>query len=364
MRRPAPRASPAPVAGRCGSLRRALRACPAVDSTPKPPFRWRRAAVRLGVSAALLAVLAWALDERALAATLGAFWRDSPLQWLAAVGLFLALHALGALKWRFFLGLAGARLSVRQAVRFYAAGLFANLCLPSLIGGDVLRAGLAVTAVESKEAVVLGSVVDRLADLAALGLLVAGAALFAPGAVGVLEGSSIRGPRLVLVFFLVLVAGAAALLTAVRLLARARPGGRLSKHVRSLRAGLQALRANPGSAALGLAICLALQAGFVGTVALLGQAMGFALDLRLWFLLWPLAKIAALLPVSLGGLGVRETAFALLVQPFGADAVQAGAVALIWDTVILAGGLAAGLYWLGARDPGESLRAAVPEDGA
>ena len=38
-----------------------------------------------------------------------------------------------------------------------------------------------------------------------------------------------------------------------------------------------------------------------------------------WLLAWPLAKLIALAPVSLGGIGVREVALATLLLPCGSN---------------------------------------------
>ncbi len=52
-----------------------------------------------------------------------------------------------------------------------------------------------------------------------------------------------------------------------------------------------------------------------------------------------------MLPVSFGGLGVREAAFAALVAPFGPESL-AVAQSLVWQSVLIAGGLAAGGFWV------------------
>jgi hypothetical protein len=70
-----------------------------------------------------------------------------------------------------------ATLHRADAVRCYAAGLFTNMCLPSIVGGDVLRAALATKATGRPEAAVLGGLADRVSDTIALLLL-----LFAGGA--------------------------------------------------------------------------------------------------------------------------------------------------------------------------------------
>jgi len=66
------------------------------------------------------------------------------------------------------------------------------------------------------------------------------------------------------------------------------------------------------------------------------------LPLRLWLFAWPLAKLAALLPLTQGGIGVREAALVALLTPFGAAGHLVLAAGLVWEGVIVAGGLLSG----------------------
>ncbi|MFZ0736968.1 MAG: hypothetical protein WAM96_07725 [Candidatus Acidiferrales bacterium] len=56
-----------------------------------------------------------------------------------------------------------------------------------------------------------------------------------------------------------------------------------------------------------------------------------------------MAKISALVPLTQGGIGVREAALLGLLLPFGAPAAQTVAVGFGWEGVIIAGGLIEGL---------------------
>ena len=312
-------------------------------------LRWRKAALRLLVSGLLLGVVLSLLERGTLWDLLADFLAHSPGVWGLVLLAFLGLHAAGAWKWRLFLRLAGARLGLLQALRFYGSGLFANLCLPSLIGGDVLRAGLAMAVVEEKEAVLLGSIVDRFCDLAALALIVAVGAALAPGALDTLAQSAISGRQVLGAFVLVLVVGFAAAAFVLRPANARRLPRRVARHQLALLRAARALRRRPGLAALGLVLCLLLQTSFVLVNAGLGRAMGMELDLRLWLLLWPLAKIVAMMPISLGGLGLRELAFSSLVHPFGVAKELAVAKSLVWQSVLVAGGVLAGAFALLAR---------------
>ena len=69
----------------------------------------------------------------------------------------------------------------------------------------------------------------------------------------------------------------------------------------------------------------------------------------MWFFAWPLAKLAAVLPLTQGGIGVREAALVGLLAPFGAPGPLVLAAGLVWEGVIVAGGLVAGLVALVLR---------------
>jgi len=296
--------------------------------------------LRLALSAAVLgALLAWVpLGELRRAVT-----GVGPWLWLGCLGLFAVGHACGAMKWRLLVGLAGASLRPATAVRLHFAGLFANLFLPSVAGGDLVRAGLAMRSAESRTAVALGSVIDRLFDTAALGVLV----LIG----GVSAGTALsRGDAIVLwsVLGTIGVAGAAGLLG----LLLPAPGflperlSRLIRHVQE--AGRRVLR-RPLAAASALAASLAIQGTFVWLNSRLGQACGIDQPLGIWLFAWPLAKLTAMAPVSLAGIGVREAALAAVLGRFGVPPSLAVAQGLVWETILIATGGSGGLFYAGTR---------------
>src|SRR5262245_3667813 len=112
----------------------------AAATAPDPARRWRRFAVRLGASALVVAALVAFVPWHKLE---DAFSRVPPGALAATVAGFLGCHLFGVFKWRMVIGQAGARLRPAEAVECYSAGLFSNLFLPSIVGGDVLRALLA-----------------------------------------------------------------------------------------------------------------------------------------------------------------------------------------------------------------------------
>jgi len=64
--------------------------------------------------------------------------------------------------------------------------------------------------------------------------------------------------------------------------------------------------------------------------------------LCVWLVAWPLAKIAAVVPLTQGGIGVREAALVVLLAPFGAPAPLVLATGIVFEGVIIAAAMLAG----------------------
>jgi uncharacterized membrane protein YbhN (UPF0104 family) len=88
---------------------------------------------------------------------------------------------------------------------------------------------------------------------------------------------------------------------------------------------------------------------FLLLTARLAFFCGLQLPIRAWLFAWPLAKLAAVLPLTQGGIGVREAALVGLLTPFGAPASLVFAAGLLWEGIIIAGGLFAGATALALR---------------
>jgi uncharacterized membrane protein YbhN (UPF0104 family) len=277
--------------------------------------------------------------------------------WLAALLGFFAGHVVAALKWRM---LIGPGVSPSRAVQAHLAGLAANLCLPGVAGGDVVRAGMAFGQAHDKARLAVGSVVDRVIDTLGLALIAALSALVA------------FGPRLPqgLVFAVGLtglvgaVAGVLVLVwLARRPVSESAPTGKLGKVVAKLAALATEFARRPGLLFACLVLSMGVQLVFIAINIAFADAAGMQTPASAWSFAWATAKIIAIAPVSLGGLGVREASMAGLLAPFGAEAGKVIAVGLVWQTVLYAsGGIAAvaQLFW---KSQPRDAQADVPAAG-
>ena len=199
------------------------------------------------------------------------------------------------------------------------------------------------------EAVIFGSLIDRLIDVVALLVLICAGAVLSRGAVpGWAEQVLLVG----------LLVGVGVVVLALPFLLKTPVARWPRKLQRPLKRGMVAARrlARRPQVALGVfAISLAMQASFVAMNAALGAAIGIDVPWAVWLLAWPLAKAISLAPISLGGFGVREAALAgLLNAAAGVPSSQGVLVSLVWQTVLVAGGLCGGALWflLGLRERG------------
>jgi uncharacterized protein (TIRG00374 family) len=324
----------------------------AVPADPTPARARKVLIKRLLGSAIMLSLLLIVVPRDDIATALR---RVPPQIWLVALTVYLTLHLIGVYKWMLLINTAGAGLSFAQTARCYYYGLFGNIFLPSIIGGDVVRAGLAMRMTRSKSGLLLGSLADRLIDTVGLAGVAGIGALLLPTALDPRSRAIFLG--LAALFAVLGIAGAASLMLLP--IVRRLPFKRRRTLVK-MRQAIRTLGQRPGRLVSALLLGMLLQGLLVMLNAWLGDIVGIHISPVVWLFVWPLAKIAAILPLTQGGIGVREGAMVILFQPFGVPAAAAMATALIFTTVVMAGGLIGGAaaYLLGRLD-GVPLRGAT-----
>jgi uncharacterized protein (TIRG00374 family) len=301
------------------------------DKTNIPKFRgWVLRAATSGV------VLALVFSFLPLSDVLATARRVDTSLWFASLAIFWVGHVISAAKWQL---LADSGAGFAAVLRSHFGGLVANLCLPGVAGGDVVRAALLFPRVQDRTRLALGSVADRLIDSIGLLILAMGGLVFT-----VREFAS--GGVLLLAIIVTLALAALAVAVVIWLypviLRRLRQGGRLHKVAEKLGEGIGALLREPRALLLCLALSMVVQSAFIGVNVALAQAAGVAVPTAAWFFAWPLSKMIASLPLSLAGLGVREISLAAFLAPLGAAPAAVVATGLLWQTILFATGLIGG----------------------
>lgn len=289
--------------------------------------------LRIGVSIAILLVI---FSFAPVAELLARMKEVPPALWFATLAGFILGHAVSAAKWRWMIG--GA-VSYPRALKAHFAGLAANLALPGVAGGDIVRAGLVMKGSGRKTALAVGSLADRLIDTASLIIIASIGAVWLGARAGVnplalsIVAALTIGGGVVGVIMLKPIAG---------LMRKFAPAGKLGAVVKDVADAAEEMSARRG-ALIGCALMsIAVQFVFAVMNAMIAQSLGAGTSTAAWVFAWPLAKLVATLPISFGGLGVREASIAGLMTPLGYEAAGVIAASLVWQTIQFAtGGLGA-----------------------
>jgi len=317
---------------------------------------------RLLVSAGLVFYLAWIVDWRRAFDSIG---RADKLL-LAFVPLItLTSFAASALRWQTILADSGVRLPWFQAFRGYVLALFYGTFLPGVLGGDAIRVGICVQKTHCPVGTATAAVLlERVGGVVSLFCLLFFAYFAVPQQMnGLLSVQSGR---------LIFAAGAAGfVLLLVVILTRtlwvrwlpdsqsASWAGRLVRFVRSFAATLAVLHRR--SLWIILFYCIIFQLFDIAATFTLARAIGLQLSPAVFLIVVPLTYLVLLLPVSLGGLGVREGTMTFLLSHFGVSTSEAVLLSfLIYLNRMLIGLLGGGLQLIALSVAGKNDPQAAP----
>lgn len=241
---------------------------------------------------------------------------------LASMLVFLLAQVASALRWRALARAQGFRNAFGPFVRWYAAGMFCNLALPSSVGGDVVRAWYLSRkgtgpVLARRQAAVASVLLDRATGLGVLIGVAGVAALAAPPGL----------PARVTAPVWMAVTAAACGLLAWPLISFI--GRKVAPRFAPLLGGVDGVLRDPVLLATTTACSVVVQMSSIAQVALVGMGLGIDLPWAFYGCVVPLVSLLTLLPVSLNGMGLREAGYVGLLSPLGVSAAQSVALSLL-----------------------------------
>jgi glycosyltransferase 2 family protein len=281
---------------------------------------------------------------------------------VGALVLMAVATVVGAVRWRLLLHYADIDVAHRQAIRVFAASLLLNLVLPTAIGGDAARAWL----IGRESGRLVRAAAATLADKATAVLC-----LFVLAWIALAVDPDSVPRSVVAVLFWVTTSLAGALVVAVLVAAGVRPVvRRLPERLAAMiRETWATLRIWGGSARLiaGLiALGVLYQMLAVAALVLVARTVTGELSFALAAASGAIVVVATLVPISVGGLGVREGGFVLLLGEAGIDGADATVVSLLSVALIVLAGAAVMALAAAAdlRAPGPKARAVPRQPSA
>lgn len=267
--------------------------------------------------------------------------------------LMLTLYGLGvvagASKWRLLLPKHPLRILVRVSL----VGQFYSVLLPGQVAGEVMKAYRLGQGRRDAEQIAASVVVDKITGLLALMLL---------GFLGLYLGE-LRISRLIVDSLLVIFLGGIAMLFALRCVAFFELLQRLTSSLEKIipilhfilfriRFILLEWRSYAGKPVILLAsllMGLLVQSVYLAIILSVSTRYDIFLSPFSWLWVFTLVSLAVILPLSLGGIGVREGAFVGLLGLFDIGAPAALALSLtIFSFQLVAAGIGA-IFEIGRR---------------
>ena len=290
------------------------------------------------LSAGLLGYLISKVDVAQANAT--ALNADLLLLVLATVQLGLQPF-LAALRWELLARGLGGSLPFRAALRFVWIGTFFSQVLPGSVGGDIVRMWLYWQRCGNRRVAIHSVALERLVMVLVLLLLV----------LAVQPGLAARGVPLAIVLSAAIVlTGMVAVLSALLVLAR----GLLAVHnrwllLRVLLYVAQDMRGVFSNVPRSAALCVLSVAAHLNIAIaawLIARALGLDISVADSIVLMPVVVLAATLPISVGGWGVRESAAITLFGLVGVSGPDALALSVLFGLASLVISIPGAILWL------------------
>jgi len=267
---------------------------------------------------------------------------------LVALAIYFGAITLGSFKWQILLKAQGIGVPLGNLLSFTFEGLFFGNFLPTNVGGDLVRGyDLARHTLLPAETAV-SVIVDRMLGLIAFVFVAAVMALLVVYSAGQAA------------LWQVAVAASAVLLGLCAVLALML-SNRLRQRVRRLfeipllstlaplydRLSMALSAYRRSYAALALAFCISIGVLTIGSVVnyLISLSLGGGISFLHIFLFTPLITFVLLIPISLGGIGLNQSAYVFFFNLVAVPEEKSLAMSLIMQAIIIISSLPGGILW-------------------
>jgi len=328
------------------------------DAAARRASRWLKPLVTL----VLYGLIFYWTDVRAIAARL----LDARLGDIAAaIVLYMAGQALSAYKWHVLLRPVGLAVPYLRTLAFYYTGMFFNLFLPTIVGGDAVKAVLLSRETGAPARSTMSVFMERNVGLFALLAIATTAAALAPRVE--LAGIGLTALCALLFAGFVGVNIALGYPHAYTIVDRVIAGlgiTRLRPRALSLYEALSRYRRAPGVIVYSTILSFIFQLVVVCVVFLNARALDLDFPLSALAVFVPLISLGGMIPVTVNGLGVREALYILFFGRLGAPTEVSVSLALLFLAVTFAASLPGGLVYAIQRSPVRAGHAASAHDEA
>lgn len=227
------------------------------------------------------------------------------------LALFLSIYILGFLRWQMLLSAAGINIPLGRLISSFSGGVFFSIFLPSTIGGDLVRTvDLAEHTKKAKE-VIATVFLDRLSGYVGLVFVILPALLLGRNLVlDKVVFSSVFIIIIILVFILLILFNNFIYRKITKFLST--PGaGKIKEALRNVHQEIHIFRNHKKILVFNLIVSFLIQVLLPVCVYFIGLSLGIKINFIYFLIFLPIIGAITLLPIAIGGLGLREGLFVL-----------------------------------------------------
>jgi len=306
-----------------------------------------RPLLRAAISLSLLSLLLWKVNLGKLKGLLlSSQWRLV----LLAVLIYIGGQMLCSYKWQLLLKSLGSQKRLLSLVKLYFIGMFFNLFMPTIIGGDAIRIYLASDDLEKFPQSASSVFMERSTGLFALFSIAIVSSLVFPLQLGRYSISLLVLLAFLFFFFIFFI-----------LIFRPwiyNLGSKLLEQIGLRRIGNKFKevwstlnRYKEKKVVLGIAFVYSLifQLLVIAVNMVNARAMGISLSPKYFFIFIPVIAVLGMFPFTINGIGLRETGYTILFATVGLSSEAGLSLGLLWLAVLLLSSLPGGLFYLFLR---------------
>ena len=302
-----------------------------------------------------IALIAWLINKVGPGELLGKLKQVSVFYYLISLAVYAGGEGLRTIRWKWLLRAVGREFRMARLVSIQFIGAFFNQFLPTSVGGDGARVFYLCKDEVPWDKAVASVLVERIIGMLMLLLL----GLIA-GVVGFSVYRDVRILGALLAFAAAFGAGTVflfsarafgLLLTVVDAIGLKRMRPDLERFSQAVRV----YRSHPKLILAVAAVSIAFQATLILLFYFFGRQIGMEAHIGYFFLFIPIIISVSLVPISPGGLGVRDWTSVLLFTQVGADESQAFALTMFYWLLTIGTALLGGLAFIasGEKQPEE-----------
>lgn len=240
----------------------------------------------------------------------------------AALGIYIISQLIFVSRWSLLMRVQSIKIGFWPAVRLHFLGLFYNNCLPSSVGGDLLRAWYVTKHTDKKLQAAFSVFVDRIIGLSGIVIMAFFSYMFFPAQsrpdsnnsqfdeIHFFEGASEHKWLLLGILAALVVAAAVFLVTGKgkalfqRFLLFLRSCWK--KYIGKIREAMGIYWHKKSAMAMALLLTFACQGVCIISMWLIGREIGITANIKYYLIFFPISWLLGTLPISVGGAGIME----------------------------------------------------------